>query len=114
MKLKIARERVNGVTVLNLHGELIAGEESRALRKVFKDLTAEGERKLLLNLEGVTHIDTSGLGILVGGYSDMNGHQGAIKLLSLTERIHTLLKITRLITIFDVYASREEAIKSFQ
>jgi len=114
MRLKIDRKLVSDVTVLNLSGELIDGEESRSLRKLFKDLIAEGNNKLLLNLEGITHIDTSGLGTLVSGYGDMNSHRGSIKLLSLTDRINTLLTITKLITIFDVFEDQGEAIKSFQ
>lgn len=114
MRLKINRELENGVTILNLSGELIAGEESRFLRKTFRDLIAGGARKFLLNLEAVNHIDTSGLGTLVSAYGEMNGQEGTVKLLSLTDRVHTLLKITRLITIFDVFDDQEEALKSFQ
>ena len=114
MNLKIDSRCINDVTILDLSGELVAGEESHALRKIFKNLVEEGNRKVLLNLEGVTHLDTSGLGTLVSGYGDMNNQQGSIKLLSLTDRIQTLLKITRLITIFDVFDNQEEAIESFQ
>lgn len=113
MPLKIDRKLENDVTILNLSGDIVAGEESQTLKKTFKDLIAGGSRKLLVNLEAIDHIDTSGLGALVSVNGDMFSCQGAIKLLGLTDRVRTLLSITRLITIFDVFDDQEEAIRSF-
>jgi anti-sigma B factor antagonist len=114
MKLKIGSRVVDDVNILDLSGEMILGEECRTLRKTLKDLIETNHQKILLNMEDVTRIDTTGLGVLVSTFGDMNNRQGNMKLLNLTHRMHTILVITKLITIFEVFDNQEAAVKSFQ
>ncbi len=113
MKLKINSRLVNGVTILDLSGEVVLGEESKTLRKTLKDLVESGNRKVLLNLGAVSYIDTSGLGTLVSAYGDMASQQGQLKLLNLTKRVQTVLQITKLLTVFESFNNEEAALKSF-
>ncbi len=113
MKLRMGKRSVNGVTILDLSGEIVLGEESSLLRKTLRDLIAGGDRKILLNLGALTYIDTSGLGTLISAFGEMNNQKGQLKLLSLTKRVHAVMQITKLLTVFDVFDSEEEAINSF-
>ena len=113
MKLKIESRPLKGVTILDLSGEIVLGEESRILRETLKNMIAGGNRKILLNLGAVTYIDTSGLGALVSAFGDMNEQQGQLKLLNLTKRVHAVMQITKLLTVFDVFDSEEAATNSF-
>jgi len=113
MGLKIEIRSSEGVTILDLRGEIILGDESKKLRGLLKDLIAGGNRKVLLNLVDVSFMDTTGLGVLVRAYGEMNSLVGQLKLLNLTKRVHDLMQITKLYTVFDIFDSEEEAIKSF-
>jgi anti-anti-sigma factor len=113
MSLTISPRKVDAVTVLDLSGRLVLGEESGALREKLKELAGQGQKKILLNLANVSYIDSSGLGALVSGYTTLAGQQGQLKLLSLTKKIHDLLQITKLLTVFEVYNDEKTAIRSF-
>lgn len=113
MKLKIQSRSVNDVTILDLSGEIVLGEESRILRKTLKDLIASDNKKILLNLGEVNYIDTSGLGALISAFGEMNNQQGKLKLLNLTKRVQAVMQITKLLTVFDVFDSEEAALNSF-
>ena len=113
MSLKISARKVEGVTVLDLSGRLVLGEESAALRDTLKDLPSKGQKKILLNLADLSYIDSSGLGALVSGYTTLAAQQGQLKLLNLTKKIHDLLQITKLLTVFEVFNDEKTAIKSF-
>jgi anti-sigma B factor antagonist len=113
MSLKIGARKVDGVTVLDLSGRLVLGEESAALRDTLKDVAGKGQKKILLNLADVSYIDSSGLGALVSGYTTFTSNQGQLKLLNLTKKIHDLLQITKLLTVFEVYNDEKTAISSF-
>lgn len=76
-------------------------------------MIAGGNRKVLLNLVDVSFMDTTGLGVLVRAYGEMNSLVGQLKLLNLTKSVYDLMQITKLYTVFDIFDSEEEAIKSF-
>ncbi|HEV2118092.1 MAG TPA: STAS domain-containing protein [Terriglobales bacterium] len=113
MQLKIATHLVEGVTVLECNGRIVFGDEAAALREKVKDLVAAGKKQIVLNLSGVTYIDSGGLGTLVGLYTTARNAGGAIKLANLTQRVGDLLQVTKLLTVFDVYDNQEKAIKAF-
>jgi anti-sigma B factor antagonist len=113
MSLTASDRQVNGVTVVDLNGRLVLGEESKLLREKLKNLAGQGQKKILLNLAGVSYIDSSGLGALVGGYTTLTSQQGQLKLLNLTKNIHELLQLTRLLTVFEVHNDEAAAVKSF-
>jgi len=84
------------------------------LRRTLRDLIEHGHRKIVLNLDDVDYIDSSGIGELVSGYTTVRGAEGELKLLHLTKRVHDLLQITRLFTVFDVRSDEEDALRSFR
>jgi anti-sigma B factor antagonist len=113
MALRIVESESDGITVLTLSGRVTLGEESNQLRTRIKDVLAKGKTRLILDLADVSYIDSAGLGTLVAGFTSAQ-HQGAsMKLANLTKKFREQLNITKLVTVFDVYDSVADAIKSF-
>jgi anti-sigma B factor antagonist len=79
-----------------------------------KELLSKGDKKLLLNLGDVNYIDSSGIGELVSAYTTVKNQGGELKLLNLTKKVHDLLQITKLYTVFDVRDDETSAVKSFR
>src|ERR671929_1142739 len=113
-ELDIKERQAGDVTVLDMEGRITIGEGSVALRSAIRRLLEEGKKKILLNLAGVGYIDSSGIGELVSSYTAINKEQGQLKLLNLTQKLQDLLAITKLLTVFDVYESEEEALSKFK
>jgi anti-sigma B factor antagonist len=113
MQLKLTTRTVQDILVVNCDGRIVFGEESAELRDKVKALIAQNKR-IVLNLGGVTYIDSGGLGTLVALYTTAHNAGGAIKLTNLTPRVGDLLQVTKLLTIFEVYDTEEEAIQSFR
>jgi anti-sigma B factor antagonist len=114
MQLKLnTRTLDGGIIVADCAGRIVFGEESSELRECVKALLAQGSR-IVLNLGEVTHIDSSGLGTLVALYTTAQNADGSIKLANLTRRVHDLLQLTKLLTVFDVYDTEEEAVESLR
>ena len=113
-ELNISERQVGDVTILDLDGQVTIGEGSVALRTAIRRLLEEGKKKILLNLAKVGYIDSSGIGELVSSYTAINKEGGQLKLLNLTQKLQDLLTITKLLTVFDVYESEEEALASFK
>lgn len=112
--LTIIQRHHHDVTILDLAGKINIGEDIVQFRKTLRVLTAEGEKKILLNLADISQIDSSGLGELVAGYLSLQKSGGELKLLNLTKRVSELMMITKLLTVFDSFENEEEAINSFQ
>jgi len=111
--LKITTREVDGVTVAALDGRIVLGEESNALREKVKSLVAEGKKKIVLNMDNVTFIDSAGLGTLVAAHHSAKGQGSQLKLCHLGTKFQEVLQITKLMTIFDVYNTEAEAVASF-
>ena len=113
MQLRLSTRTLNeDVLVVDCVGRIVFGEESAVLRDVVKKLLSNSKRTVL-NLSGVTYIDSGGLGTLVGLYTSARNAGGALKLANLTQRVGDLLQVTKLVTIFDVYDSEKKAAESF-
>jgi len=84
------------------------------LRKTIRDLLETGHVKILLNLGDVNYIDSSGIGELVSGFTAVRSRNGELKLLNLTKKVHDLLQITKLFTVFDVYNDEDTAVRSYR
>ena len=114
MALAIASREVDGVTVLELSGRITLGEGSVQLRDAIRDLISKGQRRILLDLGEVNYIDSSGLGELVSAYTTAKNQGATLKLLKLTKKVHDLLQLTKLYTVFDIYDDEASAIASFK
>ena len=112
--MKASTRQVDGITVVDLSGRITLGEGSVVLRDTVRDLLAKGDRKMLLNLGDVTYIDSSGIGELVSAFTTVRNQGGELKLLNLTKKVHDLLQITKLYTVFDVKDDEAAAISSFK
>jgi anti-sigma B factor antagonist len=113
-KLTIKEHQDGDVTVLDMDGDIRIDGGNVVFRNTIHRLLGEGRKKVLLNLAGVAHIDSSGLGELISSRLTMNEKGGQIKLLHLTQRVRELMKITKLMTVLDVYESRSVALESFK
>ena len=113
MSMKFTTRQVDGVTILDLSGRITLGEGSITLREAVKDVLAKGAKSILLNLAGVDYIDSSGLGELVSAYTSVKNQGGELKLLHLTTKVHDLLQITKLYTVFDIMDDETSAVGSF-
>ncbi len=111
--MKSSTRQVDGVTVVDLSGRITLGEGSVVLRDQVRDLLAKGQKKILLNMAEVTYIDSSGIGELVSAFTTVRNQGGELKLLNLTKKVHDLLQITKLYTVFDVKDDEAAAIASF-
>ena len=109
MNLKIEKRQVGAIAVVSCQGRIMFGEEANALRDFLKQTLTE-TRRMVLNLSGVTYIDSGGLGTLVGVYSSARAAGAEIKLTGLGPRLHDVLQITKLATVFQVFDSEEEAL----
>ncbi|HKN22317.1 MAG TPA: STAS domain-containing protein [Terracidiphilus sp.] len=114
MALAIASREVDGVTVLGLSGRITLGEGSVQLRDAIRDLISKGQKRILLDLGDVNYIDSSGLGELVSAYTTARNQGATLKLLKLTKKVHDLLQLTKLYTVFDIYDDEASAIASFK
>ena len=113
MSLKSSSRQVDGVTILDLSGRITLGEGSVVLRDTIRELLGKGDKKILLNLGDVTYIDSSGIGELVSAFTAVRKEQGELKLLNLTKKVHDLLQITKLYTVFDVKDDEAAAIAAY-
>ena len=113
MSMKATNRQVEGVTVVDMSGRITLGEGSVVLRDTIRDLVGKGQKKILLNLSDVTYIDSSGIGELVSAFTAVRREGGELKLLNLTKKVHDLLQITKLYTVFDIKDDEAAAIKAF-
>jgi len=113
VSMKASTRQVDGVTIVDLSGRITLGEGSVVLRDTVKDLLGKGQKKILLNLGDVSYIDSSGIGELVSAFTSVRNQGGELKLLHLTKKVHDLLQITKLYTVFDVKDDEAGAISAF-
>jgi anti-sigma B factor antagonist len=113
VSMKASTRQVDGVTIVDLSGRITLGEGSVVLRDTIKDLLGKGQKKILLNLGDVSYIDSSGIGELVSAFTSVRNQGGELKLLNLTKKVHDLLQITKLYTVFDVKDDEATAIAAF-
>jgi len=111
--LKTSTRQVDGVNIVDCSGRITLGEGSVVLRDQVRDLLSKGQNKILLNLADVTYIDSSGIGELVSAFTTVRNNGGELKLLNLTKKVHDLLQITKLYTVFDIKDDEASAIASF-
>lgn len=113
MPLLIDTREVSQVTILDIRGRIVLGDEIHLLRDAVRKLTAEGKKKIILNLAQVDYIDSSGVGELVGAFTTVRNAGGELKLLNLSQKVHDVLYVTKLYTVFDIRDDEFQAVKSF-
>jgi len=111
--MKASSRSVDGVEIIKLDGKITIGSGDQQLREVITNAINGGRTNILLDLSGVTTIDSSGIGELVGSYTTVTNRGGKLKLLHLPAKLNELLHVTQLITVFEVYENEQDALKSF-
>jgi anti-sigma B factor antagonist len=111
--LTIQRRQQGQVAILDLAGRLQLGEDGASLRDTMRALLAAGEKQILINLAGVSHMDSSGLGDLISAFASAKTQGSDVKLVNLTPRIDNLLQMTKLLTVFEVFEDEDQAVSSF-
>lgn len=112
MKIKI--RKTDTVAILDLSGKLMGGPDADVFKDMVKQLIQEGYKNVLVNLAHVPWVNSTGLGILIAGYTTLKREGGTLKLTHVTDRIESILMITKLGTIFESYSSEEDALKSYE
>jgi len=111
--MKASSRSVDGVEIIKLDGKITIGSGDQQLREVIGNALSSGRTNILLDLSGVTTIDSSGIGELVGSYTTVANRGGKLKLLHLPAKLNELLHVTQLITVFEVYDNEREAVTSY-
>jgi len=111
--MKASSRSVNGIEVIKLDGKITIGSGDQQLREIIGNALSSGKTNILLDMSGVTVIDSSGIGELVGSYTTVTNRGGKLKLLHLPAKLNELLHVTQLITVFEVYENEQEAVASY-
>ena len=114
MTITTTTRDVDGVTIVDIRGRIVGGEESAALRVLVADLVGKGQRKILLNFVAVKYIDSSGLGSLVSSLVRVRMYDGELKLLNLTKSVHEMMQVTKLNTVLEIMDDEAVAVSSFR
>ena len=113
MSIDFSTRQSDDITIVDLKGRITLCEGSVTVRDTVHDLLSKGQKKILLNLGGVNYIDSSGIGELVSAFTTAKKQGGELKLLNLTKKVHDLLQITKLYTVFEVKDDEALAVESF-
>ena len=111
--MKATTRSIDGVDIIKLDGKITIGSGDQQLREVIGSALNAGQTRLLLDMSGVSTIDSSGIGELVGSYTTVTNRGGKLKLLHLPAKLNELLHVTQLITVFEVYDNEKDALSSF-
>ncbi|MEE8201407.1 MAG: STAS domain-containing protein [Candidatus Acidoferrales bacterium] len=114
MPLAIKTRKADGVTILDLKGKIVLGEETSSLREQVKQLLGASETKMILNMGNVSYIDSAGVGTLVAAFTSAKAQGGQLKMANLTKKFRETLQVTRLLTVFETYDSEADALASFK
>jgi anti-sigma B factor antagonist len=114
MSIKSTVRHTGEVAIVDLAGRITLGEGSGLVRNTIKELVSSGHKRILVNLKDVSYIDSAGLGELVGAYATVTQQEGAIKLLHPQGKVHDLLQVTKLLTVFVTFDDEQEALRSFK
>jgi anti-sigma B factor antagonist len=111
--LRMTDRDVNGITVVDIEGRIVLGEESNSFRERVKGLLAAGKKKVVLNMANVSYIDSAGLGTLVATFHSARSQGATLKLVNLGAKFKEVLQVTKLMTVFDTYDNEAAAVQSF-
>ena len=112
--MKLNRYEVDNATVLELTGDLMGGPDARIVSSTLEEMAEEGVRNVVIDLENVTMINSSGLSMLIAGFKTLSSHDGKLLLANPTEKITKLLEMTKLNQVFNTFDSVETAVESLE
>jgi anti-sigma B factor antagonist len=112
--LTVSERTVGDVTILDLDGSIRLGDEESQLREAIKGLLAASRKKILLNLDKVDYIDSSGIGALVYSFTTVRRHDGQLKLLHMGRKVRDVLTLTKLLSVFETFEDESQAVNSFK
>ena len=112
--MKLSVRKTESVAILDVSGKLMGGPDADVFKETIRNLLDEGFKNVVVNMSQVPFINSTGLGILISAYTTLRKEDGVLKLANVTERIDSLLMITKLGTIFETYSSEEKALESFK
>jgi anti-sigma B factor antagonist len=113
MALTAKTRRIGNVAIVDLNGRITLGESTGILRDELRSLLSQGSKQIVLNMAGVTYVDSAGLGELVGVYTTATNQGGAVKLLHMQGKLRDLMQITKLHTVFPAFEDEKKAVESF-
>lgn len=113
MALTVKTRKVGNVVIVDLNGKITLGENNAILRDELKSLTAQGNKNIILNMAGVSYVDSAGLGELVWAYTTATNQGGSVKLLHLQGKMKDLMQVTKLHTVFSTFEDEQKAVSSF-
>jgi anti-sigma B factor antagonist len=111
--VKIKERKRDGVAIVELSGKLMGGPDSEAFDETIKTLLHEGVKNIVINLERVRWVNSTGLGILISGYTTVKKSGGELKLLKVSDRIENIFIVSKLYTVFESFDNEDEAVRSF-
>jgi anti-sigma B factor antagonist len=113
MSITTSTRQVGGVTIVDIKGRIVLGEESASVRDLVCDLLSKGQKQILINLGDVDYIDSMGLGSLVGAFVTVRKQGGHLKLLNVNDKVIDVMQVTKLYTVFDIMDNEAQAVASF-
>ena len=111
--MKIKERKRDGVAIIELSGKLMGGPDAETIDETIKTLLHEGVKNIVVNLEKVRWVNSTGLGILISGYTTVKKSGGELKLLKVSDRIENIFIVSKLYTVFESFDNEDEAVQSF-
>jgi anti-sigma B factor antagonist len=112
--MKLTDRELDKVVILEPKGKIMGGPDASLLHDKLYELIENDKKQIVIDLAGVEWMNSTGLGILISSYTTLRNHSGELKLANVTDKIQSLLTITKLVTVFDAHDSVDEAVKSFE
>jgi len=112
--VKLSDREQNGIVVLEPKGKIMGGPDASLLHDKLHEVMEAGKKKVVIDLSQVEWMNSTGLGILISTYTTLRNNDGELKLANVTDKIQSLLTITKLVTVFDTYDSVSEAVKALK
>lgn len=112
--MKLQSREIDGIVIIDLYGKLMGGPDADIVRDALHGIIDGGNRRVVINLRGVNWINSTGVGILMTGYTTMRRSGGDLKLLNVSDRLQSILYVTKLNLIFECFDSEDEAVASFE
>jgi len=112
--MKLSDREMNSIVILEPRGKIMGGPDASLLHDKLYELIENDKKRIVIDLAGVEWMNSTGLGILISSYTTLRNHQGELKLANVTDKIRSLLTITKLVTVFEAHDSVDAAVQSFK